>query len=242
MPLTVSVPVHEPPTAASDPEVLLPPPQAASRSKAQNRMPRWASRCILVSSRAVGSCTHCAWKIYADVRWAATGDLGSGTAPAAATSIRQMQVVQKREGCNPRGMRATMAWVLGGCLLSACGGGGGGGSTSPVGWQSGVFHPSAVYAAKCVAPRAGIDPGTNMAFPDRAGTLLDENNWLRSWTNELYLWYSEVRDQNPGLFATTSSYFKVLKTTATTPSGAPKDKFHFASSTDQWEAMSVGGV
>ncbi len=135
-----------------------------------------------------------------------------------------------------------VAWVLGACLLSACGGGGGGGSTGPVGWQSGVFQSSTAYAAKCVAPRTGIDPGTNMAFPDRAGTLLDENNWLRSWTNELYLWYSEVTDQNPALFATTDDYFKVLKTTAMTASGAAKDKFHFTYATDQWEALSLSGV
>ena len=25
----------------------------------------------------------------------------------------------------------------------------------------------------------------------------DENNWLRSWTNELYLWYGEVTDRDP---------------------------------------------
>ncbi len=135
-----------------------------------------------------------------------------------------------------------MAWVLGACLLSACGGGGGGGSTGPVGWQSGVFQPSTAYTAKCVTPRTGIDPGTNMVFPDRAGTLLDENNWLRSWTNELYLWYSEVVDQNPALFATTDDYFKVLKTTAMTSSGAAKDKFHFTYATDQWEALSLNGV
>src|SRR5258708_10559737 len=81
-----------------------------------------------------------------------------------------------------------------------------------------------------------------MVFPDRAGTLLDENNWLRSWTNELYLWYSEVVDQNPALFATTDDYFKVLKTTAMTSSGAAKDKFHFTYATDQWEALSLNGV
>ena len=138
-------------------------------------------------------------------------------------------------------MRTTVAWVLGVCLLTACGGGGGG-SPNPVGWQSGVFQASSTFEAMCVAPRTGIDPGTNMAYPDRAGTLLDEKNWLRSWTNELYLWYSEVVDQNPSLFATTGAYFDVLKTTATTPSGAPKDKFHFTYATDQWEALSSSGV
>jgi hypothetical protein len=135
-----------------------------------------------------------------------------------------------------------MAYVLGVWLLTGCGGGGGGGPTNPVGWQSGVFQSSSIYAAKCVVPRTGIDPVSNRPFPDRAGTLLDENNWLRSWTNELYLWYSEVVDQNPSVFVTTDAYFKVLKTTAMTASGAPKDKFHFTYATDQWEALSAGGI
>ena len=135
-----------------------------------------------------------------------------------------------------------MAWMFGVCLLSACGGGGGGSTSPPVGWQQGVFQPSVAYAALCVTPRTGIDPGTNMAYPDRAGTLLDENNWLRSWTNELYLWYSEVVDQDPSLYATTDAYFQVLKTTAVTASGAPKDKFHFTYATNVWEALSVNGI
>ncbi len=32
------------------------------------------------------------------------------------------------------------------------------------------------------------------------GTTTDENNWLRSWTNDLYLWYNEVPDLNPALY------------------------------------------
>jgi carboxyl-terminal processing protease len=164
---------------------------------------------------------------------------------AAASALRRMKVVQRRKGCNPPAMRNIMAWFLGALLLTACGGGGGyggGGPPPPTGWQMGVFQPSASYEAMCVVPRTGIDPGTSMAYPDKAGTLLDENNWLRSWTNELYLWYSEVQDQNPSLFTTTDSYFQVLKTTAITASGAHKDKFHFTYTTSQWESLSLNGV
>ena len=49
-------------------------------------------------------------------------------------------------------------------------------------------------------PRTGIDPFTHQAYPDRAGTSVTENNWLRSWTHTLYLWYAEVPDQDPALF------------------------------------------
>jgi carboxyl-terminal processing protease len=94
----------------------------------------------------------------------------------------------------------------------------------------------------CVTPRTGTDPTTQQAYPDRQGSLLDELNWLRSWTNDLYLWYTEVTDQNPANFTTDASYFDVLKTTATTASGNPKDKFHFTYATSTWEALSQSGV
>ncbi len=145
------------------------------------------------------------------------------------------------------------AVVVMACLVAGCGGGGGGGgggSTSPTpspppqttGWQAGVFQPEANFAALCETPRIGIDPITNVAYPDKAGTLLDENNWLRSWSNDLYLWYGEIVDQDPSTFASTASYFAVLKTTATTASGSPKDKFHFTYTTAHWESLSNSGV
>ena len=93
--------------------------------------------------------------------------------------------------------------------------------------------PRTNYDAMCVNPR----PGT----ADRSGTRTDENNWLRSWTNELYLWYGEVTDRDPSLYAT-DTYFDLLKTDAVTPSGQPKDKFHFTYDTDDWIALSQGGT
>ncbi|HEV7607999.1 MAG TPA: S41 family peptidase [Steroidobacteraceae bacterium] len=114
---------------------------------------------------------------------------------------------------------------------SVGGGGGGGGNGNT--WQSGVFLPSTNFDAMCAAPRAGTS--------DRQGTAADENNWLRSWTNELYLWYGEVTDRDPSLTATVN-YFPLLKTAATTPSGAPKDKFHFTYNTAVWQSLSQGGI
>jgi carboxyl-terminal processing protease len=132
--------------------------------------------------------------------------------------------------------------------MAACGGGSGGtsssssgggsssssGGGSSSGWKSGVFQPSANFDAMCVNPR----PGTS----DRQGTRADENNWLRSWTNELYLWYGEVTDRDPSLYSSSLDYFNVLKTQATTATGHAKDKFHFYYDTDDWEALSTGGT
>jgi carboxyl-terminal processing protease len=127
--------------------------------------------------------------------------------------------------------------------LAACGGGGDGGSSSSSSssggtgntstWQQGVYLPSSNFDAMCVAPRAGT--------ADRRGTATDENNWLRSWTNELYLWYGEVTDRDPALY-TTETYFPLLRTTATTASGQRKDKFHFTYDTEVWRSLSQGGV
>ncbi|WP_242333808.1 MULTISPECIES: S41 family peptidase [Anaeromyxobacter] len=102
--------------------------------------------------------------------------------------------------------------------------------------------PSTEFAARCAAPRAGIDPSTGAPYADRQGTLADEKAWLRSWIDELYLWYREVPDADPAHYATAVSYFDVLKTPALTESGRPKDRFHFTYPTDAWVALSQSGV
>jgi hypothetical protein len=120
--------------------------------------------------------------------------------------------------------------------LAACGGGGdgddgGGGGGS--GWTPGVFQPSESFAGRCENPRAGTN--------DLQGTVLDENNFLRSYSDETYLWYDEIVDQDPGNFDSPLDYFDVLRTNATTPSGAPKDRFHFTFPTEEWERLSEAG-
>ena len=114
-------------------------------------------------------------------------------------------------------------------------------SAAAAAWTPGVFSASNSFAAQCANPRSGTDPVTGRAFPDRPGSAELENNWLRSWTHELYLWYREVPDLNPASYAT-PDYFDRLKTSATTPSGNPKDKFHFTYPTTEWEQLSQSGV
>jgi carboxyl-terminal processing protease len=135
--------------------------------------------------------------------------------------------------------------------LCGCGGGGGGGSantaTSGDGltgdsstWTPGVFEAASDFAALCASPRSGTDPYTDQPYPDRQGTTTDENNWLRSWTHQLYLWYDQVQDENPALY-TTPDYFQLMKTMETTSSGAPVDRFHFTYPTSVWESLSQSG-
>jgi carboxyl-terminal processing protease len=127
-----------------------------------------------------------------------------------------------------------VAALMFGASLAACGGGGGSSESTGVA----TFAPSATLAALCAVPRTGFDPVTGAAYPDQQGTMLDEQNWLASWTNELYLWYSEVPYGNPASYATAASYFDVLKTPNLTPTGQPKDKFHFTYPTSVWETLS----
>jgi hypothetical protein len=131
--------------------------------------------------------------------------------------------------------------------LTACGGGGGDdnaanppapGSSS---WIPGVFMPATSFAAQCIAPRTGTNPSTGVPYADVQGTVVAQNNWLRSWSNELYLWYSEITDLDPGV-GTTAGYFEVLKTFRTTGSGAPVDRFHFTIPTTEWLALAQSGV
>jgi carboxyl-terminal processing protease len=132
------------------------------------------------------------------------------------------------------------------CLafLGGCGGGGGGGGSLVGGgnsWTQGVFRPASNFRALCVNPRSGTNPATGQPFPDRAGTRTDENNFLRSYSNNTYLWYDEIVDRNPAQY-TTPDYFDLLKTDATTASGADKDKFHFTYDSAEYYALSQSGA
>ena len=131
--------------------------------------------------------------------------------------------------------------------LAACGGSDGGtdftgGPTDPVGFQPGVFLDANTFFAQCQVPRTGINPATGQAYPDVQGTATDENNFLRSYSDDTYLWYSEILDQDPSLFNDTLAYFDELVTTATTPSGQLKDKFHFTYDSEEWFQLSQSGV
>lgn len=117
------------------------------------------------------------------------------------------------------------------CVLAACGGGGGGGGSTvgpgqnPGGdtFTPGVFAPRAQFAGQCSSANT-------------------EKMFLRSWTNELYLWYNEVPDDNPNLTTDVIEYFETkLKTSQVTTTGNPKDRFHFDIDTDVWNALSQSG-
>ena len=124
-------------------------------------------------------------------------------------------------------------------LLASCGGGGGGTpgvSSAPPDPSSGLVASSSV-AQHCAVPRSG----------DTQGTVLDEKNWVRSWIDETYLWYADVRalsasTLNANNYTSALNYFNALKSPLVTTSGKPKDQFHFIYDTPTWIALSQSGA
>lgn len=167
----------------------------------------------------------------------------------------------------PRLFASLLAAAL---VLAGCGGGGGspGATTGPgqTGQQPGTptipttpttptggptpedLNPNLLgdafgtYWNRCAVPRTGVD-FQGKPFPDKQGTLLDELKFLRAWINESYLWYNEVPNTfKMADFTNPVDYFNVLKTSALTPSGQPKDKYHFTYTTEEWDKLNEAGI
>ena len=108
------------------------------------------------------------------------------------------------------------------------------------GWTRGVFEDARTFKDHCLNPRSGVDAQGNV-YPDAHGTAVDENNWLRSWSNDTYLWYDEIVDRDPAC-CDTPAYFDLLRTFERTASGQPKDRFHFTENTAARLARVRSGV
>lgn len=114
-------------------------------------------------------------------------------------------------------------------------------SNAPVTWESGVYPDASDFKSSCETVRTQVDINGD-AYDDVQGTEFDEKMWLRSWSYETYLWYSEIDDQDPDNYGSPQAYFDVLKTEQQTASGANKDNFHFYQSTEDYENFSQSGT
>ena len=121
-------------------------------------------------------------------------------------------------------------------LITACGGESKNQATNE--WIEGEYLPSRNFANICRNPRQNKD------YQDLAGTSVDENNWIRSWSHETYLWYNELPDIDPATpsLADPIDYFKEMKTDARTSNGLPKDRFHYANNTEEYNQFAETGV
>ncbi len=137
-------------------------------------------------------------------------------------------------------------------LLIGCGGGGSSNSSpapaavapppAPVSsaprFSPGVFAPSEDFVDQCESPRTGTDPlsDNGAPFADTAGSTLLEKFWIRSWSDETYLWNTEITDTDPNSIDDRVDYFDVMKSfeLSETGSGREKDDFHFSESTEDF--------
>ena len=137
---------------------------------------------------------------------------------------------------------------------------GGNSSTTNTGptWVEGEYGDWVTdYASQCESPRTSPD------YNDRAGSSRIENFWIRAYSFDTYLWYDELTDIDPGTDeerlnaelsakgrtdswlsdqTITRKYFELMKTFETSPSGYPKDKYHFTYDTERWEQLSQSGI
>ena len=99
-----------------------------------------------------------------------------------------------------------------------------------------MFCPSENFYQYCAEPSKAVSSRA------KQGTYVDENNWLRSWSNKTYLWYDEIEDVDPVCCTNPEEYFLKMRTEQTTPSGKRKDRFHFSESTEEYRQFSQEGI
>jgi len=122
-------------------------------------------------------------------------------------------------------------------MLGACGGGGGNSFTP----ATTVPTPTATLPTWTAGEFTKDKELENLCIAQANGSALTEKLWLRSWSNNTYLWYNEIDDQDPASYSVLE-YFTELKTTGTTVSGKEKDQFHFSMSTQEWNLLNQSGA
>ena len=149
--------------------------------------------------------------------------------------------------------------VLCSLTMVACGGGGGASSTNTSStntssanttpdttetvdnsfvstWVAGQYKSAQSFSNRCQTPRS------NANYQDLIGSVTDENNWIRSWSHETYLWYNELPDIDPSTIPNPIDYFDRMKTSAKTASGKNKDQFHFTYNTEDYNKLAESGI
>ncbi|NKF49190.1 peptidase [Shewanella sp. WXL01] len=91
-------------------------------------------------------------------------------------------------------------------------------------WVAGQFTPYRDLAQECSSTNG-----------------IAEKLWMRSWSNDTYLWYDEIIDRDPANFSI-EDYFNVLITNELSESGNRKDNFHFSMPTDEWQQLNQSGA
>src|SRR4051812_12736927 len=107
-------------------------------------------------------------------------------------------------------LRTLAACAASALLLAACGGGGG---------DSGNSAPAGPPPAERFGASQQFEGGA-------AGCLLDtQKHFVRSYMDEVYLWYNEIPEVDPNAYSTIPDYFHALLVRTPDANGQPKDRF-----------------
>ena len=101
--------------------------------------------------------------------------------------------------------RGAFAGVAAALLIAGCGGGGGGGASTTPATSNATLQPSSTLAGIC--------------------TLDGQKSFLRSYLDEVYLWYNEIPSVNPANYNSITAYMNALLVRTPDASGLPKDRF-----------------
>lgn len=107
-------------------------------------------------------------------------------------------------------------------LLAACGGGGGGGEDQPTGTQTFTQSPTSLPPSTSVAGMCTAD---------------GPKQFVRSYMDEVYLWYDEIPQVDASRYSSADAYFDALLVRTPDANGLPKDRFSVAltsSAADTW--------
>lgn len=85
----------------------------------------------------------------------------------------------------------------------------------------------------CETPRSGVDTSGD-AYNDTLASVSYENQFLRLFTYNYYLWNTEVDDVDPNSINSASDYFDLMKTQD------PKDKYHYTIPTETYQNQQQG--
>lgn len=95
-------------------------------------------------------------------------------------------------------------------LLAGCGGGGGGGDGGGGEAESVILDPATLGASSQYANACTVD---------------NQKKWVRSYLDEIYLWYDEVPQVNAAAHRNAPDYFEALLVKTPDASGRPRDRF-----------------
>jgi len=122
--------------------------------------------------------------------------------------------------------RTLAACAVSALLLSACGGGGGDGGNGGGSQQ----QPGAPSSSR-FPPSSQFEGGV-------AGcSLATQKQFVRSYMDEVYLWYNEIPEVNPAGFSNIPDYFHALLVHTPDANGLPKDEFSTVLPTSQAQAL-----